>query len=262
MMIVLVALLAVNCGDGAKEMDGSAEQTSAPNPPASSASSPAPAAAPDKNTAETLAVWVNRLSVRDQPNTDGKRLAVIEKGMRVTPTGKTGKQDAYLLSHAYVPGKWLEITTPDGVTGWTFGGGLIPEGARAPGYPYDPAKRINFPNFADIDLTTWQQVSREEGMDAGDFDGTETVYEDIDQRLTILELEGEYGYSVYHTLTNLNGDKLRERHLQFSNGELTLTETVTDYTGAEETVYTRSQRMDVPYQRMEGRPVMVVGSWE
>lgn len=95
------------------------ETTPAPDP-----SAPAPVA-----KVPAVYTWVSTLNVRDQPATSGKIIAAVTPDQALQPTGKkSDKPEAIALRGRTFNENWLEVTTPDGKTGWVFGGAIQPAG--------------------------------------------------------------------------------------------------------------------------------------
>ena len=120
LVIALLTLLLTACGnpdEEATELAGKeAEQLPSFTPPAS--------------PPQPLVAWVDGLNVRDRPGTTGKFIASAAAGTEWQPTGARSEgQETIALRGRSFTDHWVEVRNPGAtVTGWVFGGALLPRG--------------------------------------------------------------------------------------------------------------------------------------
>ena len=75
----------------------------------------------------TLRVDLSSYRLRDAPNQEGKTLAMLERGDRLTHAGATTPNtEAITLRGVRYNEPWLQVRTPTGTEGWVYGGGVSP----------------------------------------------------------------------------------------------------------------------------------------
>lgn len=94
-----------------------------------------PSYAPPASPPDNVVAWVDGLNVRDRPTTAGKFIASAAAGTVWEPTGaRSPQQETITLRGRDFTDHWVEVRDPQGsVTGWVFGGAVLPQGMVANG---------------------------------------------------------------------------------------------------------------------------------
>ncbi|MEM8585380.1 MAG: SH3 domain-containing protein [Bacteroidota bacterium] len=213
---------------------------------------------------EKLYTWVDRLNLRTAANTGSEVVTKLSSDTPLQPTGnQTDRQESIVLRGVLYTEPWLEVRTPDGQTGWVFGGAVKTEGEPKGNDPISDSK-FAFPIFGDYDLSEWGNMGIDTDDEEGDFDRSTKYYSNGPMQLAIESYEGEYGYGYTYRLVRGNGQLLKQRTFRFTNvgDPKVMTEEVIDYTDDPAMRYVREQTVAMAYQRLNARPMMVNGYWE
>ncbi|TXF91747.1 SH3 domain-containing protein [Neolewinella aurantiaca] len=226
---------------------------------------PAPAAEPTDaitTSGKIRYTWVDQLNVRDLPGTKGKVVARVTSKEPLTLTGETSPSaETIVLRGVAYNEPWYRITTADGKNGWVFGGAVKEKGAMK-GNAVISNEEFDFPVFGHFKLENWDLLSMDDSSE-GDAEIKSRNFRAEDGRmLKIEEFEaGEHGYSVTHSLSDKQGNLLKERNFSFSTEPNTIIEEVADYTDIPAKRYIRSQELDKHFMQLNERPLMVKGEW-
>ncbi len=140
LFLIFITLCLLACGSSESE-------TKAPDKAASeTAPKPEPAAA-DANKSTTVYCWVDKLRLRNAPDTKSAVLGEIKEGEALTFLNKKSDftQQINLRGKIYDE-PWLKVRTADGTEGWIFGGGVKfykPIVDLAP-TPYDKCEKMRY----------------------------------------------------------------------------------------------------------------------
>ncbi|MEO0628323.1 MAG: SH3 domain-containing protein [Bacteroidota bacterium] len=264
-LISVLSLLMSGCGNEQEMSDASGGGTSgdAVEERARTEDSTTPEASSGSDV-KALYTWVDRLNLRSQANTNSDVVTTLNSDTPLQPTGnQTAESDAIVLRGVLYEEPWLEVSTPDGKTGWVFGGAVKAEDELKGNDPISDTQ-FNFPIFGDYDLGEWTSMGVDQGDGEGDFDQLTRQYSNGQLRLTIDTYEGEYGYGYDYRLLNENGQLLKQRSFDFSNmaEPIEMTEEVIDYRDDPAMRYYRQQSSPIPYQQLNARPMIVNNDWE
>jgi hypothetical protein len=211
---------------------------------------------------ETLYTWVDRLNIRQTPALSGEVVANVAKNVGLEFTGmQAEKLETIVLRGVAYQDTWLKVITPDGKEGWVFGGAVRREGEPKGNGPITDTE-FDFPIFGKYDLSEWKKTGeRREGEEV---DYTITTYRKSGRILEITTSNrGEFFYGTTHKLMNLEKEVLKVRKFDFTaDVDLhILSETVTDFTVTPPRAFTRTQRLDQHFYKLNARPLMVNGQW-
>jgi hypothetical protein len=211
---------------------------------------------------EVLYTWVNGLNVRKSPAATAQRVARVSPADQLIYTGtKSDKAETIVLRGVAYNDNWYEVTTPEEVTGWVFGGAVKRKDDRK-GNKAITDMQFDFPAFGSFDLTKWTALTAADNAE-GDVSSTIVIYEREDERLSVERIErGEYGYEENYVLMDLEKNIRKERSFSFeTDPQLMLVETVIDHQPIPAIEYKRTQLLDKHFMQLNERPVMAVGAW-
>ena len=268
---ILIASAICSCGNNnasnrQTETDQPTETTSPNRDLENHPTAPVNAGPASMETLETNAqvyAWVDRLNIRNAPNTSGKIVASAteQEALEFTGEKSTGSETVVLRGVAYHE-PWLKVKTADGTEGWVFGGAIKRRGEKKGNDPISD-ERFFYPHFGRFDLSAWKKNSSDNSS-AGDAESYKSPYTRGGRLLIIDKTDmGEYGYNRTYTLKEKNGEILKIRSFSFEVDRQVyrLTETVNVYTSDPPKKYTRSQKLDKHFMQLNARPVMVNGAW-
>ena len=153
---------------------------------------------------------------------------------------------------------FVEVEREDGTTAWAFRGGLAKRGDLRPTGLSSPT-RFNFAAFGEYDLSSWDEVARDE-TGAGDVTYETTRYEKDSRFMEITHYYSEYNDGYTYKLIDRDGATLKSRELVFDRGSRTYTETVVDNTGQDE--LTLQRELSVGDAKISGTPLTLTGEWK
>jgi hypothetical protein len=253
----------------------SSNETAAPATTSQSVPSTAPSIAANatQQPAETVAsdqkvlAWVDNLNVRDKPDTKGTVVVQVKENTPLTLTGnKTDFTSTFELRGKSYTEPWVEVTTPDGKTGWVFQGAI-----KKPGEVKGNALSTGlvFDHFGTIELGEWTKVDAKTSA-GGDAESNVVTYKKGNQFLKIDIVDvGEYGWSKTYQLLDANKKVLRERSMSFESNvnadEVyihTAVESAKDYSSTPVKEFMRSNVLDKSWSFLNPKPEMATGPWK
>ena len=258
---LFLALLFTACGGGNSSVGGD----DAALPPADPSAAPAPAPetpAEELAAGDQLVTWVDRVNIREAANTSAKVVTNVPNGEAMTYTGeKSGAKEAILLRGIVYQEEWIKIKTKDGLEGWVFGG-AVKRPDEQKGNQIISATQLDFPYFGRYDLSNWKELDTA-SESGGDAESKTKRYQKEGQILSVTETDmGDYGYGYSYKLTDVEDRVLLERELSFqADMDMLLTETVTNRIESPAVEYSRSEKLPSHPVQLNGRPMMVNGSW-
>ena len=259
-VFLISAFLFCSCGNNSSEV-GQSEETTIEETTEENIAPPSEDMTTLKEN-EKVYAWVDRLNIRDAANTSGKRVAAATEQEALEFTGeKSNNTEIIVLRGVAYNEPWLKVKTNDGKEGWVFGGAVKREGETKGNDPISD-DRFFYPHFGRFDLSTWEKVASKDES-GGDAEIDISNYKKGRRMLEITRTDvGEYGYSRYYKLMENNGKVLKIRDFEFvADGLNELNETVNVYTSNPPTKYSRSQKLDKHVILLNGRPLMVNGTW-
>lgn len=207
--------------------------------------------------------WVDKLNIRATPARSGEVVTTVDTGTPLSISGeKSEKAELIVLRGVAYEEPWLEVITPEGLTGWVFGGAVRQPEEEKGNAPITETS-FNFPYFGQFDLDSWEQLSRRD-IEAGDAFGTEATYRQGSRLLEIRRTQtSEYGYQYSYTLREGKDQQLvKRRVLSFdaTDGHI-LTETVDNFLSEPPLRQERTQLIGQHFSRLNARPEMARGAW-
>ena len=223
--------------------------------------------APNLNNVESdeaLYAWVDKLNIRNQKGTKAKVIGNVSSKDKLVYAGeKSDKNDVIVLRGKAYDEPWLKVKTPDGKEGWVFGG-AVKRKDEEKGNDLITDKKFSFPYFGTYDLSEWKKMDSTDES-GGDAEIGTTSYQKGYRVLEVSDVEvGDYGYQRNQTLKDMDGKILRKRSFSWS-ADVDFNEAreeVIDFNSNPAKKYTRTQKFDRHFSRLNAKPVMVNGVWK
>ncbi|MCI4667106.1 MAG: SH3 domain-containing protein [Bacteroidia bacterium] len=207
--------------------------------------------------------WVDKLNVRENPDTKAKVIATITSEDGLTLLGEVSKEkDLIVLRGVAYEENWVKVKMDDGKEGWVFGGTVKKKGEEK-GNALITDSKFSFPYFGEFDLGEWEKTASKEDV-GGDAEIAESTYKKGDQSLVIAEHNlGEYGFTNYQTLKGADGKILKERRFSYATDiqPNEIEEEVIDFSQKPAVKYMRKQKVYSPFFSLNAWPVMARGIW-
>ncbi|MBN8588730.1 MAG: hypothetical protein J0L94_10470 [Rhodothermia bacterium] len=122
--------------------------------------------------------------------------------------------------------------------------------------------QINFEHFGRYDLATWTATAPQIMDNEGDTVMESVTYTKDDATMVVETSQSEYGHNVLHTLKGKDGKVQKTHFIEYNNNPNELIETVNDYTLSPTKKFTRSQKMEKPWQQVTPLPISATGTWK
>ncbi len=248
----------VNNPTAAPSSDPQSETTNAPGTVADiPTGDEAPAAASDNMK---VISWVQKLNIREQPNTKAKVVGSAKENESLTLTGnKSDQTETIELRGKTYTEPWIEVKTADGTTGWVFGGAVKKIGEDK-GNALNTSTQFTLPHFGTFDLSTWKKMASRDDSESTELDVTTDVYQRGNQTLEITVSDmGEFHWDKNYKLLDANKKVLKERVAMITIDPHALTETVKDFNGGK--LYTRRNEFKTYQKYDESKPILAKGDW-
>ena len=264
LLICLIHFLACNSGDG-NANSASSELTGNEN--SSETTTNNEGSDPNSNQAvedNRVIAWVDKLNIREQPNTKSKVIAQVKENATLILTGeKTDFTETIKLRGNSYTEPWVKVETAKGQQGWVFQGAIKQPGEDK-GTVLNSATQFTYPHFGSFDLTNWKKMpSRDDSSE--EVDVKTEVYKKGKQGLEISTSEmGEFHYGKTFRLLDENDKVVKERRVAFSAqvDYNKMTETVMDYSSNPPKQYTREKDLNQHFSRLNPKPDMAEGDWK
>ncbi len=257
-MLLFVLCLLAAC----QNSDGEQENSDEPNTEMDNDTHENQQAAPFK-AKDLVYAWVDKLNIRDAPNTKGKTVVSVNSDDVLEFTGEKSEQnETIVLRGVAYDEPWLKVVTADQKEGWVFGG-AVKRKDETKGNNVISDEKFDFPHFGKFDLSGWKKENTDKGGE-GDVEITTTTYKKGNQLLEISSSDMfDYGYGRTYKLMDANGKTLKERTLYFiaDTDVKELTEVVKNFTTSPTKVYQRSQKFKKHHSQFSSLPMMVNGNW-
>lgn len=260
--LLLIAVFVISCESDKKENEPKSDNEKQTQQAEETTPLEVVSETKDFKNDDVVYTWVDNLNIRDAANTKGKVVTKVSDKQPLVFTGeRSDKAETIVLRGVAYYEPWLKIKVDENNEGWVFGGAVKREGEEK-GNAEMTAKKFNFENFGQFDLSSWKLVSTKD-TGGEEVDATTKTYTKGGETLTIEESSmGEFYYG-YNYVWSKNRKTVKERNFSFGVGgdidDFVVIETVKDYTTSKQ--YERQQAINKHFYSLNAKPTMARGKW-